>query len=553
MVIKNKKMKYIIYALLLCSLFLFGCEKEEVAPLEISDFSVHVGRQGQPTAFKVAIADYLTFLDISQNALEHEWRISENSVFLNDEFTENDTIYTDFVIPSAGKVSTEKKINVLFTAAGLQPVQIVNTFAEPTTMGPATAVQQGDVWVIDTTYLVDVFADIEPAFKIFKGDEEVLSISEKDLPVAENAASWINIELETGQTLTFVNTTSVGRPNHIQWSFPAGQPATSRDSAATISFFQLGTFTGGVLTTRRINDLPQQSVQKLIPIQVTVVPSSEPFLFEGNLMEQEDETITFNVGGELAPFSGQEGTFTVTVVNDSAGFNQTIAVETAKVSDEDATKIELVLAEPIYNSDFITVSYSGTSIKSADSRTLSDFGPETVEMFFADNILPTDWAGFEIEDANWKKAFASGFWVGNGNGSADNTVFTRTEEFAASGVASMLYQVEELTEVTLQGSDFKNFGLAEGSYKISLKVYLDPANTMKGLQSIVQDPFTLLEWDISDLPRGEWVEISQIASFVTPPTKRFDLKIVAANNPDVTGAQTFYVDDYSFITVESRP
>lgn len=550
---KKNTMKKIIFSIIITALLFSGCKKEEIAPLEIADFSVHVGGEGQATAFNVAIDNYLTFLDLSRNAIDHEWRIDEGNFFISDKFSKTDSIFDAFIIPNAGMVSKEKKVNILFKEAGLQPVQIVNTFEEETTEGPATAVQQGGVWVVDTTYMIDVFNNIQPAFKVFLGTEEVLNVSANDFPDPGNSSSWPVVVVEAGQALTYVDVTTVGRPTDRSWTFKGSVPASSLDSAATVSYFTLGTFLGGGFTSQRGGNRPAQEVAKVIPIQVKVVPSTLPFLFDGNLMEQADETITFNVGGELQPFSGQEGAFTVNVINEEAGYNENIPVQLAKVNDSDATKIELKLSAPIFNSDVLTISYSGSDIRSADFRTLSDFGPETVAMHFEDNLLPSDWAGFETHDDNWKKGFCVGFWVGNSNGSADMPHYSRTEDMFASGIASMKLDLYNGMETkVLQGSDFGGFGLLAGDYLLSFKIFLEAGNTMTTLQTVVQEPSNLISWDIEGLPRGEWIELSQPMSFAGDLTGRYDFKIDAAVNPAITDPQVLYIDDYQWRPYEKR-
>ena len=69
--------------------------------------------------------------------------------------------------------------------------------------------------------------------------------------------------------------------------------------------------------------------------------------------------IGFNVSGEVADFFGEEDNFTVHVKNEVAGFEGDIAVSGAKISASDATMIQLTLAEEIYNTDSVWVSYSG--------------------------------------------------------------------------------------------------------------------------------------------------------------------------------------------------
>ena len=546
-------MKKLIYSFLAITLLLFSCEKEEIATLEIADFMVHVGGQAQTTAFNIAIDDYITFINLSRNVTQTEWKIDAGNFYISDEFTDADSIYTEFILEGAGEVSMDKKVNVLFTKAGLQPVQIITTFDKEPVSKPITTTQQGGNWLVDTTYMIDVFADLQPSFKVYKGDEEVISVSAGDLPDPSNSSTWPVVEVEAGQSLTFVDLTTIGRPNRRTWNLEGSIPAITQDSAATVSYFSLGTYLGGNFTSVRDGSRPQQTFGKTVPVQIKVIPSSEPFLYEGNLKELSDETIVFNVGGELQEFSGLEASFTVNVTNDSAGYSQDIPVSVAKVSESDATQIELKLSDALYNSDNVTISYSGTEIKSADFRTLSDFGPETVIMHFEESLLPTDWAGFETADANWKKAFCFGFWVGNSNGSADLAHFSRTEDLFASGAASMKLDLFNGVETKLlQGGDFKNFGLEAGSYVLKMKIFLEPDNVLTTLQTIVQEPFTVINWDITDAPRGEWIELSAIASFEAAPTKRYDFKIDASVNPTSSDPQVLFIDDYEFIPLEVR-
>jgi len=127
------------------------------------------------------------------------------------------------------------------------------------------------------------------------------------------------------------------------------------------------------------------------------VKSSQPFIFDGNLIEHESEKISFNVTAETAPFLNEEDNFTVHVSNEISGFEGFIDVKTVELNSNDATMIEITLAESIYNTDVVTVSYSGGAISSLDERPLEGFGPQTVEMHYGESILKNkDVFGFEI-------------------------------------------------------------------------------------------------------------------------------------------------------------
>ena len=84
-------MKKLLFSLFIATLIVVGCKKEEITLLDISDFAVHVGGQGQNTAGNIAIDDYVTFVDLSRNSTEHSWTISNGSAFISDKFSDADS------------------------------------------------------------------------------------------------------------------------------------------------------------------------------------------------------------------------------------------------------------------------------------------------------------------------------------------------------------------------------------------------------------------------------------------------------------------------------
>ena len=76
---------------------------------------------------------------------------------------------------------------------------------------------------------------------------------------------------------------------------------------------------------------------------------------------------------------------------------------------------------------------------------------------------------------------------------------------------------------------------------------------MKAFTNAIQTPFQTLTWDISSLPRGEWVEISQIITTdAISSGTRFDIIISNTNNPGVTGKQVMYFDNLSWVKLVPR-
>lgn len=552
--------KTILFAAIF-ALFLFsGCNDEEyVAPDSLSDVSWYTSvYPGKPYA--VNQGEYISFMDVSVGTLTHEWSIEEGNYFLNSKFKDNDSLPL-FIIPNAGLKTSNTTIHVLFDKPGISKVRLYNTFPEKVTYNasvPFESVKVGDVWVVDTTFTVDVYEHIKPAFNIYQDGTLVLSVGADDEPSLADQASWDTIYVEAGAGLEYVDMTTEGRPNARAWTAEGGafSSSTRIDSVATVKYFKLGSYTSSFKSSRG-GDLPVAAAEKVIPAIIKVIPSSQPFVFNGGLTELADEVIRFKVTGEVAPFTGEESSFTVHVKNTAAGFEQDIPVVLAKVNDTDATRIDLKLGAPIYNSDVITVSYSG-NIKSTDSRDLQDFGPEQATVYFAPNLLNATWAGFDVAHTNIRNAYATGYWVGPTNdASAGGPYFARLDGLdSPTGLPVMSFTMNGgiTKDMTLQGSSF-GASLTDGgvyNYLVSFKIYITPGSNLKKILHTVQNPFTTINWDLTGVAEGKWVTLKQVVSLGVLPTGRLDLKVTIADNPGA-GNVKFYIDDYSFQTYEVRP
>lgn len=531
--------------------------------------------------------DFMAFRDLSQGALSHKWIIEEGDHFLKNGFAKGDSLDL-FIDETKGYETTDATISVLFNKAGLRKVRLLNTFKDSVSFNgttPIPSVKVGDVWVMDYTFLVDVYAPNEPAFKVFQlveddngnviEEREILNITEADMPSEEESDTWDEVEVEVGGRLKFVDMTTIDRPSGRTWTIMNNTNATkSADSAAVIYFNKLGFETDALGTFTSIRStaegkIPGSTVSKLIPLKVKVIPSTKPFYFAGNLKESADEVISFNVSGEAAAFTGQEGAFTVHVTNEN-GFNQNISVASVSTKTGDATTIQLVLSAPIYGSDEVTVSYNATvgTITSKDSRVLRSFGPEKVAMHSAGTNILVGSAihGFEQADPAINNAYSYRYFIGAAN--ADGR-WQRTEELAASGIASMRYSG------IIENRLLYNMGIADdatipaGTYIISHKIFIAEGSDLKAIYTDVSNKvdnwaaFWNNVWDVSDLPRGEWVTISTKATLTkdiisrapatTGSTSRYTFYVRTADNPGVTGAQTFYLDDMSMVPLEVRP
>ncbi|PWD99040.1 hypothetical protein [Marinilabilia rubra] len=527
-----------------------SCEKDEyVAPESFSDVTWYTSiRPGTP--YQVSAGGFVSFRNPSPGKLTHQWEIEEGNFFLKEGFTRNDSVLDSFIDEDAGLISEETTVHVLFSNPGINRVRLYTTFEDSVAFtGEDTlyAEKVDDLWIIDKTFEIDVFDSIRPAFKVLNGDEEIINVSGEDGVQIEDSASWPEITIEAGESLTYVDLTSNGRPNARTWNLMGGKPSSGGDSIVTVSYYKMGSYFGSISSRRQGNELPPGSAFKYIPLKINVVKSSQPFVFDGNLMEHESEKISFNVTGETAPFFNEEDNFIVNVSNDVAGFEGTIEVESVEVNPNDATIIELTLAESIYNTDLVTVSYSGGAIMSLDERPLEDFGPETVQMYLGASILSNqDVFGFETPAD--KNGGALGWW-------GQHPQWSRSEDQSV-GSASMQYQIDDYSSApnvsTLHGTAAElGMSVPPGKYRMSLKVWIDPGTTIQGIRTPII-PWNLIQWDISNANKGEWVTLSKDFTFDKEYTE-MKLQVHKADNSDVSGPQLLYVDDISFVELEERP
>ncbi|MGA9639581.1 hypothetical protein [Flavobacterium sp.] len=565
-----------LISLFLVLLSLCSCSQSEyldyTAPDELSDVSFVTNFR--ENANNINIDTHIAFFDLSIGAESHEWILEEGNSFLKTGFNLTDSL-PKFIDNEAGIISNDPKAFVLFRKDGINKVRLLNKFKSYVSykynlgsvgtpiVKELKSVKQGDLWVIDTTFVYDVYGYIKPALRVLKGGNEVLNVKAEDKTSLANSASWPVIEVEAASPLTYEDITTVGRPNGGVWLTPDAVPGeTSGKKIVEVKYYKLGTFNAGTLRSTRGNGLPVASVEKIIPLKIRVVKSSLPFVYDGALTEDATKTISFRVNGEVQDFIGKEGNFTVNVKNIAKGFNQNIPVQIARVKNSDKIFIELVLSAPIYNSDEITVSYNGLGdIMSADSRTLQAFGPEAVNMYYGVNILPNNGhSDFEQSITDKNRALATDYYVGPANGpEAGSLVWERITTRQQNGTASMQYKTAA-GNVTPNVSLF-SFGLGNptaipaGTYRMSYWIYIDPATTLKSFTTEFGNPITsTYSWNIESLVKGEWV---QVFKTITVPKiesgYRMGLSFKAGDNAGVTGAQLVFFDNWAFQAVETRP
>lgn len=466
--------------------------------------------------FLIGINDFISFSDVSQNALTHTWTIPEGAYFLEGPIARTDSVLEDFIIPNAGLETTDETIHVYFTKGGLQPVRLYNTFKEKVVfIGRDTfeAKQEGGFWVIDTTFMVDVLDTIVAEVLIRQEGVEV--------PVNEDT-----IYVEAGGTLEFVDISTVGRANTWEWRV-AGEMST--DSAATIVFKKLGVFEAVLNISRTGENMPGDYERYEIPNPIKVIPSSKPWELADAIAELEDETIQLPFNGEFLPFLNKEEFFVVKVNGEE------FPISTVTIDANDATLLNINLVDPIYRPDVITVTLlEGSGINSTDYRSLTPFEDEPVVMHDV-NLLDEASFGFEDGGLGW-----AGMW--------DNKAhYEFTTEKAASGNYSLkIVRADGLTS-KVQSNNAKWSWQGGTTYTIKYKVWIDPEVTDGGAWNMWVLPNWKQFWEpITGKARGEWVTVEKE---FTPDADEADRLFMLQVNKD----GTFYFDDFYIVVKEERP
>lgn len=540
------KNKILILAFVIAGL-LYSCSSDVYeAPNSFSDVGFYTSN-GQTIPLRVNIDRFMTFSDLSQNATSHKWTIGDGNMFLEGSIKTTDTIFDKFMVSGMDTISSTKTVSVLFKKDGLQKVHLHNTFKDSVafrgynaltkTNYIKPAIKVGNEWVMDTIFMVDVYAKIVPVMEL-RQNGNLIDHTKKD-----------TIYVEAGDVLNFKDLTTIGRPTTRYFSIvkalKAGVVQTASDvvgsssaADATIIFKKLGNFNAFLTSSRSGQNIPSASKKYAVASPIKVIPSSKPFVLTGTIKEQEDETLQIPFNGEFAAFLGQESFFTVKVNG------VTFSVKSVKVNALDSTILDLKLNAKIYRPDVITVSYSGGTLTSTDTRSLVAFADKPVVMHNV-NLLPAGIA--TIEDGgnkgtdSWKKRFDS---VGSVEFSTDH---------AASGNYSM-----KLTLNAGQANVAADAALANPlildankTYLLEYKVWVESSTVLPQESGL----FLLQNWGYQmwkdfNYPKGEWK--TQKAEYKSgTPLSILYLRILP--NAAKTSNIVAYYDDFYMVEKEVRP
>ena len=540
------KNKILILAFVIAGL-LYSCSSDVYeAPNSFSDVGFYTSN-GQTIPLRVNIDRFMTFSDLSQNATSHKWTIGDGNIFLEGSIKTTDTIFDKFMVSGMDTISSTKTVSVLFKKDGLQKVHLHNTFKDSVafrgynaltkTNYIKPAIKVGNEWVMDTIFMVDVYAKIVPVMEL-RQNGVLIDHTKKD-----------TIYVEAGDVLNFKDLTTIGRPTTRYFSIvkalkegvvqtAADVVGSSSAADATIIFKKLGNFNAFLTSSRSGQNIPSASKKYTVASPIKVIPSSKPFVLTGTIKEQEDETLQIPFNGEFAAFLGQESFFTVKVNG------VTFSVKSVKVNALDSTILDLVLNAKIYRPDVITVSYSGGSLTSTDTRSLVAFADKPVVMHDV-NLLSTNLAGFEDGGGAWTKYYA-----------ADGTADISTEKSFAGNFGAKLALVTGQKEASIStpttGSNAFPVILNKSgaNFVVTWKMFITPESVTTGKSmGLFRFPSWAQSWvDLNAVKKGEWVTMT--AEFNVATITGLYLRILDGTK---TSNLTVYYDDFKIVEKEVRP
>lgn len=399
-----KFLKNIYSCFFSCILALYACDRYE--PMDqITDVSWYTSETiKQGDVYKVKIDSCISFMDLSQGCLSHEWILEDGSVFMKDDFNIKDGNFQSHTAPEKGDRSSNPTESVLFGKQGMTKVILRDVFPEfvkSNTLVPVESIKEGENWILTKEFPIDVFGKLNPSVSIRKTDgTEVLNLPE-GYEIPKDKVEWATIELQSGDKLIFVDNLGGDRPDTRTWML-AGKTFDGKE--VEFRFPNAVEYSNFTITSKR--ELPLEAVNKIIPLKVMVKPTTAPFCIDSqasSLDPQNPSVIRLQASnGEFDKFIGAEGAFNVQITAVDGTLINDIHVKSVSINDNDKAVLLLTLSERLYAEEKISLTYCSESglIKAADGRPLQSFEKVAIKNEYKGvSVVPEDARkgnGFEL-------------------------------------------------------------------------------------------------------------------------------------------------------------
>lgn len=230
------------------TVIIYSCQKESEVFSEFSDV-MYIASNGDTNGstnggFAVRRNFYMTFMDLSQGVVSHEWSISgQNGLkFLSSGFSglDADTLNRQsHIIPDS--LLNTKTVNVFFQNEGLYSITWKDVFKD--SVGYMTIGSVKDPisknWVFTKVFQVRVYGPLIPVITIVKNTTEPIS------------SAVDTIRLVIGDNLTFKEA-SKGYPTARVWTINGGTPNNDTNSTFITKFNKAGIFKSSSLQLSRV-------------------------------------------------------------------------------------------------------------------------------------------------------------------------------------------------------------------------------------------------------------------------------------------------------------
>lgn len=513
---------------------------------------------------------------------------------IKGEFNKADTVFEQFIIPDAGKVSNENIVHVLFQEPGTKTVRLTNTFRDKVIydgLSEAGQNQQtfpGDpvkesffdeekgVWVFDTLMHFKILDYVTADITMSRNNEELLKVSRDEEYLVANSSAWDKLSIEVGEELT-ISADIYGEPDENFWKLNTGLAEietkkeiinedpkiirmTSVFQAAKISEGNLG-----YLSMERKSkeegvkepDKPASKQSKYIPLKVNIIAPTTPFVVEEcKVVDMQAIQLSFKSTLKIAEDKLQEYLGCFTVISDE--YN----VEISDLAlNETSNALILNLMNPVYKDEEIKVSYrgfEGNPIVDIYDRTLQnmvDVKPKYFDPVITDPVI----RGFEGEIKNDKSLF--GWYLQH------FPVYSVCSDFAYSGNRSLLYDSNKAVAGTNYGNGVQcQTAAAEselngpaGDYIVEGWIYIKDKGTLSKINFGIQFPYSSqtlqeAELNLGDKETDKWIKVSakyRFAEPLVPGKSKLNILFPTINGTPQEGI--IYIDDIKMYRDVSKP
>lgn len=379
------------------SLLLTGCYAEHISEYSsLRDFTwITSADNTNLDPYLLVEDDFLSFIDVSQGALSHEWIIPEDCgiYFLDDKYiryeednpdTETDeTYYGDLenMVIGDAKTTTDKKIHCYFTEPGDYEIILRNTFDKAVTWVRSnqnwnkldevcSTYYEDGVYVAEQVMNIRVYrSDIEAKMNVYydnNGEKgEMIELGEVD---ADGNISK-SIDINYGDVLHFEQYDDE-LDNVYSCTWTCSDPVisnTNRNLAITFAPSEIGECLVYLQVKRTLSTFVAESTSEVtvVPLRINVKEGNEKL--DLTATQYGSSAVRISLGN--AAFDSEslaeyiEGEFTVSYVNSDMSGVIDVASIAAVANSNNSILLTLPEETYIYNTDELRVNYSGNSIK----------------------------------------------------------------------------------------------------------------------------------------------------------------------------------------------